>query len=103
MDGLPAIKAQHIIRMALCTELVGITLKTLSTISTATDISSPAWFVYRILQRICCPVTALIGRQSQVPGKDGNPDNYDYPDRESAVFVFDERRVPEESVRCVQR
>ena len=28
-----------------------------------------------------------------VPGKDGNPDNYDYPDRESAVFVFDENGV----------
>ena len=25
-----------------------------------------------------------------VPGKEGNPDNYDYPDRESALFVFDE-------------
>ena len=28
-----------------------------------------------------------------VPGKAGNPDNYDYPDRESAVFVFDENGV----------
>ena len=28
-----------------------------------------------------------------VPGKEGNPDNYDYPDRESAVFVFDENGV----------
>ena len=28
-----------------------------------------------------------------VPGKDGNPDNYDYPDRESALFVFDENGV----------
>ena len=28
-----------------------------------------------------------------VPGKEGNPDNYDYPDRESALFVFDENGV----------
>ena len=28
-----------------------------------------------------------------VPGKEGNPDNYDYPDRESAMFVFDENGV----------
>ena len=28
-----------------------------------------------------------------VPGKDGNPDNYDYPDRENALFVFDENGV----------
>ena len=28
-----------------------------------------------------------------VPGKAGNPDNYDYPDRESALFVFDENGV----------
>ena len=28
-----------------------------------------------------------------VPGKKGNPDNYDYPDRESALFVFDENGV----------
>ena len=28
-----------------------------------------------------------------VPGKDGNPDNYDYPDRESALFVFDKNGV----------
>ena len=28
-----------------------------------------------------------------VPGQEGNPDNYDYPDRESALFVFDENGV----------
>ena len=28
-----------------------------------------------------------------VPGKEGNPNNYDYPDRESALFVFDENGV----------
>ena len=28
-----------------------------------------------------------------VPGKEGNPDNYDYPDRENALFVFDENGV----------
>ena len=28
-----------------------------------------------------------------VPGKEGNPDNYDYPDHESALFVFDENGV----------
>ena len=28
-----------------------------------------------------------------VPGKEGNPNNYDYPDRESALFVFDENAV----------
>ena len=28
-----------------------------------------------------------------VPGKEGNPDNYDYPDRESALFVFDKNGV----------
>ena len=28
-----------------------------------------------------------------VPGKKGNPDNYDYPDRESALFVFDKNGV----------
>ena len=28
-----------------------------------------------------------------VPGKEGNPDNYDYPDRESALFIFDENGV----------
>ena len=28
-----------------------------------------------------------------VPGKEGNPDNYNYPDRESALFVFDENGV----------
>ena len=28
-----------------------------------------------------------------VPGEEGNPDNYDYPDRESALFVFDENGV----------
>ena len=28
-----------------------------------------------------------------VPGKEGNPDNYDYPDCESALFVFDENGV----------
>ncbi len=28
-----------------------------------------------------------------VPSKEGNPDNYDYPDRESALFVFDENGV----------
>ena len=28
-----------------------------------------------------------------VPGKKGNPDNYNYPDRESALFVFDENGV----------
>ena len=28
-----------------------------------------------------------------VPGKEGNPDNYDYPDRESALFVFDENGI----------
>ena len=28
-----------------------------------------------------------------VPGKEGNPDYYDYPDRESALFVFDENGV----------
>ena len=28
-----------------------------------------------------------------VPGKEGNTDNYDYPDRESALFVFDENGV----------
>ena len=28
-----------------------------------------------------------------VPGKEGNPNNYDYPDRESALFVFDKNGV----------
>ena len=28
-----------------------------------------------------------------VPGKEGNPDNYDYPDHESALFVFNENGV----------
>ena len=28
-----------------------------------------------------------------VPGKEGNPDNYDYPDRENALFVCDENGV----------
>ena len=28
-----------------------------------------------------------------IPGKEGNPNNYDYPDRESALFVFDENGV----------
>ena len=28
-----------------------------------------------------------------VPGKEGNPDNYDYPDEESALFVFDDNGV----------
>ena len=28
-----------------------------------------------------------------MPGKEGNPDNYDYPDHESALFVFDENGV----------
>ena len=36
-----------------------------------------------------------------VPGKDGNPDNYDYPDRESALFVFDENGVFQKDQRGV--
>ncbi len=28
-----------------------------------------------------------------IPGKEGNPNNYDYPDGESALFVFDENGV----------
>ena len=36
-----------------------------------------------------------------VPGKEGNPDNYDYPDRESALFVFDENGVFQKDQRGV--